>query len=172
MLNHVSVHKDDLFFIEAGTVHAIGAGALIAEIQENSDLTYRLYDYDRIDRDGKKRPLHIDKALEVANLNSSNSPRQPLRVLKYYKGCASELLISCKYFRVERILLNTETVRDLVEFYTQSNSFHVLLCINGCGTVSSEGFMLNFFKGDCIFVPADSELLKLHGNAQLLNICC
>ena len=83
LLNHVEVHKNDLFFIESGTVHAIGAGCLIAEIQESSNLTYRLYDYGRVDKNGKPRELHIDKALDVANMKSSASPRQPMRVLKY-----------------------------------------------------------------------------------------
>lgn len=172
LLNHVPIHKNDLFFIQAGTVHAIGAGALVAEIQENSNITYRLYDYDRVDKNGTKRPLHVDKALEVADLRSSAKPRQPMRVLKYKKGCASELLTRCKYFQVERMLLNTETQRDLVEFITDSNSFHALLCVDGCGVLFGEGFMLNFFKGDCIFVPADSIKLKIHGRAQLLNVSC
>ena len=70
-LQKVKIQKDDVFFIEAGTVHAIGAGALIAEIQESSNLTYRLYDYNRVGKDGKLRELHIDKALAVANLKSS-----------------------------------------------------------------------------------------------------
>ena len=67
-LQKVPVHRDDVFFIEAGTVHAIGAGALIAEIQENSNLTYRLYDYNRRDKQGKLRELHVDKALDVVDL--------------------------------------------------------------------------------------------------------
>ena len=75
----------------------------MAEIQENSNLTYRLYDYDRVGKDGKKRELHIDKALDVANLKSSAEPKQPLRVLKYRQGIASELLTRCKYFEVYRI---------------------------------------------------------------------
>ena len=120
-LNHVSVHKDDLFYIESGTVHAIGAGCLIAEIQESSNLTYRLYDYGRIDKNGKTRALHIDKAMKVANMKSSAAPRQPMRVLKYRSGCASELLTRCKYFQVERMLLNTEVHRELVSFRTGSN---------------------------------------------------
>ena len=64
--------------MEAGTIHAIGAGALIAEIQENSDLTYRMYDYGRVDKEGKRRKLHIQKALEVANLKGSSRPVQPM----------------------------------------------------------------------------------------------
>ncbi len=171
-LNHVPVHKNDLFYIESGTVHAIGAGCLIAEIQQSSNVTYRLYDYDRVGKDGKKRPLHIDKALEVANLKSSLAPRQPMRVLRYKNGCASELLTRCKYFQVERLLLNTEVHRQLTDFQTENNSFHALLCVDGCGVLFGEGVMLNFFKGDCVFVPAESILLKLHGKAQLLNVSC
>ncbi|MBO5336757.1 MAG: class I mannose-6-phosphate isomerase [Lachnospiraceae bacterium] len=171
-LQKVPVRKDDVFYIEAGTVHAIGAGALIAEIQENSNLTYRLYDYNRVDKNGKKRELHIDKALDVAELKSSSEPMQPMRVLKYRKGYASELLCRCKYFQVERMLLNTEQNRELVDFGTLENSFHVLLCTEGCGVIFGEGIMLNFFKGDCIFVPADSIPLKIHGKAQMLNVSC
>lgn len=171
LLNHVPVHKDDLFFIESGTVHAIGAGCLIAEIQQSSNLTYRIYDYDRTDRNGHKRELHIDKALDVVKMDSSAAPRQPMRVLKYQNGCASELLTRCKYFQVERLLLNTEG-RKLAGFQTGENSFHALLCVDGCGNISGESFNLNFFKGDCIFVPAESIPLKLHGQAQLLNVSC
>ena len=176
LLNHVPIYKNELFYIESGTVHAIGEGCVIAEIQQSSNLTYRLYDYDRVDKTGKKRELLIDKALEVANLSSSATPRQPMRVLKYRNGCASELLIRCKYFQVERLLLNTEG-RKLAEFRTKGNSFHALLCVDGCGSISGdatvgEGFYLNFFKGDCVFVPADSIPLKLHGQAQILNVSC
>ena len=171
-LNHVSVQKDDVFFIEAGTVHAIGAGCLIAEIQESSNITYRLYDYDRIDKNGKKRPLHFEKALDVVKLNSSNIPRQPMRLLRYKKGNANELLTRCKYFQVERMLLNTEVHRNLTDFRTGNNSFHALLCIEGCGVLFGEGFMLNFFRGDCVFVPANSIPLKFHGQAQLLDVYC
>lgn len=170
-LNHVPVSKNDLFYIEAGTVHAIGAGCLVAEIQESSNVTYRLYDYDRVDKNGNKRPLHIEKALEVANLKSSVVPRQPMRTLRYKNGAASELLTRCKYFQVERLLLNTEG-RKMPEFRTGSNSFHALLVVDGCGVLFGDGFSLNFFKGDCIFVPADSISLKLHGRAQLLNVSC
>lgn len=171
VLNHVPVHKDDVFYIESGTVHAIGAGCLVVEIQQSSNLTYRLYDYDRVDKQGQKRKLHVDKALDVANLRSSAIPRQPLRVLKYKPGYASELLTRCKYFQVERLLLNTED-RKLADFQTQSNSFHALLCLDGCGVLFGDEFMLNFFKGDCVFVPADSIALKLHGKAQLLDVSC
>lgn len=171
-LNHVPVRENDIFFIEPGTVHAIGGGVLIAEIQQNSNLTYRLYDYGRTDKNGKSRELHIDKALDVANLSSSSSPRQPMRVLKYRNGCASEFLGRCKYFQVERMLINTELHREMASFKTDKYSFHALLCIDGCGVIFGEKFTLNFFKGDCIFVPAESIELTLHGKAQLLNVGC
>lgn len=171
-LQKVKVQKDDLFYIEPGTVHAIGAGTLVAEIQESSNLTYRMYDYGRVDKNGRPRELHIAQALEVASRKGNRTPRQPMRVLKYRKGCATELLCRCKYFQVERQLINTERCREMADFQTDSNSFQVLLCIGGCGTMFGAGEMLHFFKGDCIFVPADSIPLKLHGKAQFLKVSC
>lgn len=172
-LQKVTIHKDDVFFIEAGTVHAIGAGALIVEVQESSNLTYRMYDYNRLDKNGKLRELHIKKALDVADRRGSAQPRQPLRILKYRKGAASEILCRCRYFQVERHLLNTETARKLLGFRTLSNSFQVFVCLDGCGVLYMEdGDMLNFFKGDTVFVPAQSMRLKFHGKAQLLSVTC
>ena len=168
-LQKVPVKKDDVFFVEAGTIHALGEGALVAEIQENSNLTYRLYDYDRVDKHGVKRELHVDKALSVARLEGAAEPRQPMRVLKYRQGVASELLTRCRYFEVYRMLINTER-RLRVTYSADSVSFKVLLCVSGCGTISCGRDSLNFYKGDCIFVPADSEELMLHGQAQFLDI--
>lgn len=172
-LQKVRIHKDDVFYIEAGTVHAIGAGALIAEIQESSNLTYRMYDYGRLDKDGKPRALHIDRALDVANLAGGAEPRQPMRVLRYTPGCASELLCRCRYFAVERLLINTERIRTMAQFATGSNTFQVLLCVDGCGVAFPQGGQaLPFFRGDCLFVPADSVPIGLHGRAQLLKVSC
>ena len=168
-LQTVPIEKNQVFFIQAGTIHAIGAGALIAEIQESSNLTYRLYDYNRIGKDGKKRELHVDKALDVANLRTSGVPRQPMRTLKFRKGCASELLSRCKYFEVYRMLLNTERCRELVG-YQAEDSFRVLLCVEGCGSFEVGGEVTNFFKGDCVFFPAYSHKARLHGKAQILDI--
>lgn len=172
-LQKVSVKRDDVFFVEARTIHAIGEGVLIAEIQENSNITYRLYDYDRVDETGKRRELHIEKALDVANLQCCLEPMQPMRVLKYRRGCASELLCRCKHFQVERLLINTERYRELVSYSSTEISFQVLLCIGGCGTLFyGEGEELCFFKGDCIFIPADSVEIKIHGKTQFLNVKC
>lgn len=168
-LQSVPVKKDDVFFVEAGIIHAIGEGVLVAEIQENSNLTYRLYDYDRVDKAGNKRELHIDRSLDVAKLTQESEPRQPLRVLKYRRGAASELLCRCRYFEVYRMIINTER-RQTVTYGADGVSFKVLLCVNGCGTITYDNESLNFYKGDCIFVPADSVELKLHGQAQFLDI--
>lgn len=168
-LRRVPVKSNDVFFVEAGTIHAIGAGALIAEIQENSNITYRLYDYDRVGTDGKKRPLHVEKAVEAANLKSSAEPRQPMRVLKYSPGAASELLCRCRYFEVYRLLLNTERKQSVVYKSTELG-FRVLLCVNGCGTMSFGSENILFYKGDCVFIPADSEKITIHGQAQLLDV--
>lgn len=170
-LQRVPIRRDDMFYIPAGQVHAIGAGALIAEIQESSNLTYRLYDHNRLDKDGRPRPLHVEKAVEVADLKGRPAPRQPLRVLKFKRGYATELLCRCKYFQVERMLLNTERWREGAAFRTAADSFQVLLCTEGVGTLAGEE-SLQFIKGDCIFVPAGSECLWLHGKAQLLVVGC
>lgn len=172
-LRKVDIKQDDVFFIEAGTVHAIGAGALIAEIQENSNLTYRLYDYGRVDKDGKPRELHIEKALDVAKLKSSSEPRQPMRILKYRPGCAVELLCRCKYFQTERMLLNTG--KNAIPIRAESNSFQVLLCVEGNGCLwdtENNSEYINYKKGDCIFIPADSVQLYINGKAQLLKVEC
>ena len=168
-LQQIPVKKDDLFFIEAGTIHAIGAGMLVAEIQENSNLTYRLYDYGRVDKNGKERPLHIDQALAVADLKGSLEPRQLLRVIAYRQGAGSDLLCCCKYFEEYRMLVNTDR-RQVVCYQADEISFRVLLCVGGCGTISYEQEFFKFFKGDCIFIPADSVELSIHGQAQFLDI--
>lgn len=172
-LQYVPIQKDDVFYIQPGQVHAIGAGALIAEIQENSNITYRLYDYGRVDKNGQPRTLHIDKALDVVHTTNSIEPKQPMRVLRYKKGCAAELLCRCKYFQVERLLINTERQREMTPFRTTEQSFQVLLCVEGCGVLLPDiGEPLPIFKGDCIFVPANSCLLRLHGKMQILKVEC
>lgn len=169
-LNYVKVHKNDVFFIPAGTVHAIGKGILIAEVQESSNLTYRLYDYDRTDKSGKKRELHIDKALEVTDFGVRCELKQPMRVLKYKRGYASELLAACKYFITERILINTEKNKEMSDIQSDETSFILLLCYSGCGTIFGEDTSINFFKGDSVFIPASSIPLKIHGRAEFISV--
>ena len=169
----VPVRGGEVFLVEAGTVHAIGAGTLLIEVQENSNLTYRLYDYDRVDREGRKRPLQIEKALEVARLGNGPKPVQPSRCWEYRKGYASELICRCKYFQTERYLVNTEFVHSPAEFTLSMDSFQVFLCLDGSGNVWMEnGESFRFAKGDCIFVPAGADMLRLNGKTELLNVRC
>lgn len=165
-LRFVPVHKDDVFFIAAGTIHAIGRGAIIAEIQQSSNLTYRLYDYGRLGKDGKPRPLHIDKALAVSDLTGSQNPRQPMRLLRYHPGFARESLCCCSYFQVDRCLLNAEDIalEGLPE------SFRVLLCLSGEGTLKEGEEELTFRKGQTVFIPATAKDLSLSGDATFLLI--
>ena len=169
-LQKVPVKRNDVFFVQAGTVHAIGKGIVIAEIQESSNLTYRLYDYNRRDRNGNLRELHLDKALDVLNLHSSAEPVQPMRLLNYQPGFASEFLTRCRYFQVERILLSAEASE--VSYYTDSSSFEVLMCVQGQGVLKGKKLRIPFRKGDTIFVPADSEALSFSGKAELLGVNC
>ena len=171
-LQMVPVRKNDLFFITPGTIHAIGAGCLIAEIQQSSNLTYRLYDYNRTDRNGAKRQLHIEKGLAVANLEAMPEPRQPMRLLRYSGGTASELLCRCRYFQVERVLVNTEQKRDMAAFRSTLESFEIYLFLNGCGSMFCGDSMLQFFKGDCVFVPAGTADIRLHARTEFLRISC
>ncbi len=175
-LLQIPVEKDDVFYIPAGTVHAIGAGSLILEVQESSNLTYRLYDYHRKGKDGRERPLHLEKALQVANLKGNASPRQPMRVLRYRPGFASELLCRCRYFEVKRILLHTQEQEKNacrgVEFQTDDTSFHVLICTDGNGVLSCKGMNLSFTRGDTFFVPAGSVQIHMQGLATLVDVNC
>ena len=180
-LQKVPVEKDDVFYIPAGTVHAIGAGSLIAEIQESSNLTYRLYDYHRVGKDGKERPLHVEKALQVARLRGGSLPKQPMRVLRYRPGYASEFLCRCRYFEVKRLLINasekvgeesTNHVPFGTLFETDETSFHVLICTDGDGVILCKGVRLSYAKGDCFFVPAGSQQIYIQGFATLLDVNC
>lgn len=166
----VQVKKDDVFFIRAGTIHAIGAGCLIAEIQQNSNLTYRIYDYNRTDKNGKKRELHVEKALDVACLKGVKKVERPMRVLRYGRGYASEVLCRCSYFEVHRLLVNTQACADLATIQTGGLSFNALLCTWGKGALEYGRKMLEFNKGDCVFVPANSVKISLRGNFRLLKV--
>lgn len=166
-LQRVDIKKNDVFYIPSGTVHAICSGALVAEVQESSNLTYRLYDYDRVDKNGNKRELHIDKALDVLNFKSNKEPIQPLRVLKFKEGSAKELLCRCKYFQVFRCLINT---KKGITYKTDDLSFHILLCYEGKGIIKYNDTHIKVDKGDTIFVPANSCELTISGKINLLDI--
>lgn len=167
----IKVKKDDVFFIPPGTVHAIGKGLLIAEIQENSDLTYRLYDYNRRDKNGKLRELHIGKALEVMNFNASNSIRQPMRVRRFFKGYSTELLARCRYFELKRMCLNTDN-EHLPVISAGSNSFRILTCVEGKASLLWNNGNLELKKGSTVFIPAESVEISLQGQGVFLDSSC
>lgn len=168
-LNKVRTHPGDVFFIPAGTVHGIGAGNLIVEVQESSDLTYRLYDYNRQDKCGNKRELNIDKALNVVNYGKSTNIRQPMRVLRYAKGILKENVFRCKYFQVEKFSIN---INKNVNLEFNSTSCKILVCISGEGSIalnSSEKTMI-LKKGDSIFISKRNNKINITG--ENLSILC
>jgi len=167
----IKAKKDDIFFIPPGTVHAIGKGLLIAEVQENSDLTYRLYDYNRQDKDGKTRELHIGKALEVMNFGASIAVRQPMRVRRFYRGYSYELLARCKYFELGRMCLNTDDEHPPV-ISAGANSFRIMTCVEGKALLTWEGGSLELVKGKTVFIPAESIQISLIGKGVFLDASC
>ena len=158
-LNRVKVKKGDLFFIEAGTVHAIGKGALIAEIQQNSNCTYRVYDYGRIGKDGKPRELHIEKALDVSVTEPPKYATEPFESEVEHNGYISQRLCKCDLFTVDRY-----DIKDAVRLETNADSFNHILVIDGSGSVN--GLVAN--KGDSILVPADFGPYVITGEIEVL----
>ena len=158
-LNRVKVKKGDLFFIEAGTVHAIGKGALIAEIQQNSNCTYRVYDYGRLGKDGKPRELHIEKALDVSCTEPPKYGIKPLGEEEQHQGFLFQKLCRCDLFSVDRYQIN-----DSVTLCADQSSFHHILVIDGAGTVGGRTAV----KGDSFFVPAGYGEYKIGGDIEIL----
>ena len=152
LLNNVKVKKGDVFFIKPGTIHALGAGTVIAEIQQNSDITYRLYDYNRRDANGEPRPLHIEKSILCADL-------KPVTKQEPQKG----YLVSNEYFMVKKL-----TVSDLITEYAGEDSFQALLIIKGEGLVQHGNNIIEFIKGDCLFVLANTGEYEIKGNCEIL----
>ena len=158
-LNRVKVKRGDLFFIEAGTVHAIGKGALIAEIQQNSNCTYRVYDYARIGKDGKPRELHIEKALDVSKTEPPKYDIKPLENEVEHDGYISQKLCVCDLFSVDRYKIEKD-----ITLNTDEKSFNHVLIIDGNGSING----LNAKKGDSFFVPANFGDYALSGKLEVL----
>ena len=156
-MNYVNVKAGDCFFIPAGMVHAIGEGILIAEIQQNSDLTYRVYDYDRVGADGKRRELHTEKALEVVRPYTE----EEINTVRYSEGYDPSLLANNEYFKVKLISGESTLVAT-------DRSFISLLCIDGEGSINLDGNSYPVRKGDSYFCPAGMGELTISGNARLL----
>ncbi|MDD6736309.1 MAG: class I mannose-6-phosphate isomerase [Clostridiales bacterium] len=153
VLNRVNVKKGDVFFIGAGTLHAICGGIVICEIQQNSNTTYRVYDYDRRDKNGKTRPLHIEKALEVTNLNKAPEIKKP----------SGDVLAECKYFRVSHM-----TVSGRSRLLMGEDSFAGVIVAEGNGKMLYNGQELSLLKGDSYFVPAQNNSIDIEGSCELI----
>ncbi len=156
VLNAVPVQKGDVLFIESGTIHAIGKNILIAEIQQNSNITYRVYDYGRVGKDGKKRDLHIEKALAVTN-------RIP--IIKDNSGYPH--VADCDYFTVDKLNLDGKVMQKLTGKVSEE-SFASILILDGEGTISNQGEILNYKKGDSFFLPAGSGKYTIKGTCDAL----
>lgn len=162
-LNKIYVKPGDVYFIPPGTVHAIGAGILIAEIQQNSNTTFRIFDYDRVDINGKKRQLHIDEAIRVCDTNKYLYSDQ--RSITIDKQLAYEIknLVECEYFTVLECNVKTK-----IELCSDRESFQALLFIDGNGVISYDHENYEFQKGDCYFIPAGVEGYQILGNCRCL----
>lgn len=148
--NYFPVKKGDYYPIDAGTIHAICSGCLLIEVQENSDLTYRIFDYNRIDKEGNKRPLHIDKALDVLNYS------------KYNVLGSNSVDYSCNRFSLS-------IATSPIDIVISKDSFIVLICIEGNCVVECDGEQISLQYGESIFVPADS-FIKIKGDAKFLKV--
>lgn len=169
-LQKVEVHKGDVYYVPAGTVHGIGKGILLAEVQESSDVTYRVFDYNRIDKNGKKRELHFEKAIQVMNMDVAPDIKQKPRMVRYYPGGSRELLCRCKYFEIERL-----QVSKGFSFSVMDSSFQILMCLDGFGqieTMDAEQKPMRFCKGETMFLPAGIGRCLLVGDTTVLKIRC
>ncbi len=156
------VRKGETYFIPAGLPHAIGKGILIAEIQQNCDLTYRVYDYDRRGADGSLRELHIDKACDVIRPFDEGE----IDTIRYSRGLPAsreDVLADCEYFRVEKLNLNKNA-----HTLSQNGYLRHLLSLEGNGTIECDGVPYPFHRGDSILLPASLKEITLRGDATIL----
>ncbi|MCH9660248.1 MAG: class I mannose-6-phosphate isomerase [Bacteroidetes bacterium] len=162
IFNTIKVEKGDSYFIPAGKIHAIGAGIMVAEIQQTSDITYRVYDWDRIDDTGKQRELHTDLAISATKLFPENGKN------KYDpKSTGPCNLVDCTYF--------TTNIIDVTAYkklnYRRLDSFVILMCVEGNMTVSVNGYNEPLSLGETVLIPANSNEVICHGShAKILEV--
>lgn len=156
VLNAVQVHKGDVLFIEAGTIHAICKDIVLAEIQQNSNITYRVYDYDRTGVNGKKRELHVRQALDVVKRTPTGANKS---------SCPH--VACCEYFTVDKLYLDG-TVMKKMSGYVNEKSFVSVLFTEGTGTIQSQGERIEFRKGDSFFLSAGSGVYEIDGICEAL----
>ena len=160
ILEEVKVKAGDVFFLETGTVHAIGAGLLVAEIQQTSDITYRLYDFDRVDSEGNKRELHVDLALDAINYNTIETQKDYNKDLN-----VSNEMVNCPYFTTNYLNLSGE-----LKVSKSASSFTVYMCTEGDFQINYNQVQYQYSKGDTILIPATMTDYSLSGNASVLEI--
>ena len=153
LLQKVQVKKGDVFFIPAGLVHAIGKGVVVAEIQQSSDITYRIYDYNRKDDNGNGRELHTDQALDVINFSASKNPKTD------YNVQLNEItsLVECEYFTTNMLRFDAAVTRN----YGNLDTFVVYMCLEGNMIIECNGEKTIVNKGDTILIPASINELGL-----------
>lgn len=156
ILQKIYVKPGDSFFIPAGTIHSIGKGILLAEVQQSSNVSYRIFDYGRVDSYGNKRDLHIDKALDVADLSAFDFTAKKI-----------PHLAACDYFTVDKFNLDGKITSNLEGTVTEK-SFLSVLILDGRGIISAGDETLNYKKGDTFFLPADSGNWQIKGVADIL----
>ena len=163
ILRKVPVKKGDVVFVRAGTVHAITEGILVLEIQQNSNATYRLYDYNRVGRDGKKRELHLEKAF--ANMDFGKCDVTALQKGKSEtgKGYTRQLLGECKYFSAMEYM-----VEEGAELSLDESSFSSIIIVEGQGEIGTENKKILFREGDSFFIPAGRKALTVMGKCRFV----
>ncbi|WP_432223004.1 type I phosphomannose isomerase catalytic subunit [Flavobacterium sp. TMP13] len=160
LLDSVTVNVGDVFFLETGTVHAIGAGLVIAEIQQTSDITYRLYDFDRKDANGNTRELHVELALDAINYNKVETKKEYTTTIDQ-----SNTMVDCPYFTTNFIPL-----KNKINVKKDGASFTVYMCVEGSFEIEFEGQKLSYKKGDTVLIPAALNEFGISGNASILEI--
>lgn len=160
LLNEMPVKKGDVFFLETGTIHAIGAGVVIAEIQQTSDITYRIYDWDRVDANGKSRELHTELALDAINYSKTASKIEyPVLENK------SNIVVDCPYFKTNVVPLHGNYL-----WTKKQEAFTVLMCTEGQFEFVYEGEFFIIKAGNTILLPASITTIEIKGNATILEI--
>ena len=161
-LAHYTVHEGDVFFIPAGRIHSIGAGAFVAEIQQTSDVTYRIYDFKRKDKNGNYRELHTEKAAEAIDYTVHESYRT------YYEPMQDEgvQLIACPHFTTAVYDLNDPMTID----YSELDSFVVYIGLQGsCELTDDHGETISFREGESVLIPATTRTIKIEGTIKFLE---
>lgn len=162
LLNFEKISKGDGYFIKAGRIHAIGGGSLIAEIQQTSDITYRVYDWDRKDNNGNERELHTDLALDALDFKADNSFK-----LDYDKSKNSvNSMISSRYFITSVIEVNGNFDRD----YKGVDSFRILMCVEGNGKITTKNATMAISLGETILIPATVERIFIENTTQKMKL--